>query len=105
MPKPPTYSLNSALPGHWPTVGRTQTGLTPVSPRRPTYGTTLRCSCGWTPRVDRRFSFGGEVRERPNARVSNEAPSRGGRKAAAVAYARHAAEAIERARAAVPDAG
>lgn len=73
------WSLNNPAPGHTPTVGRTQLGMTVIAPARPTYGTTLRCSCGWYP--NRGYSKGRVV--------SNSAPSKGGRSDANRAYQAH----------------
>lgn len=65
-------SLGRPAPGHEPRVGRTSIGMTPTRPTRPVYGTTLTCQCGWIA-----------------GRVSNDAPSRGGRVAANAAYRAH----------------
>ncbi len=74
------YSLGNPLPGHAPDVGRTMLGLSPTSPARPVYGTTLWCSC----------------REIGRRTVSNEAPSLGGRVAAQAEYRAHVEEVLAR---------
>lgn len=71
------YTLTNPHPEHYPRVGRKSIGLTSIQPQRPLYGTTLRCSCGWRPK-----SFSG-------AKVSNRAPSKGGRVDALKQYREH----------------
>lgn len=66
------YSITNPAEGHYPSVGRIQLGLTAIAPQRPVYGTTLSCSC----------------RERIG-KVSNSAPSKGGRKRAQERYLQH----------------
>lgn len=73
------YSLDNPHPDHQPRVGRVQIGKTPIRPPRPVYGTTLRCSCGYPPGS--------------KSRVSNLAPSKGGRNVAQFLYRRHLTEA------------
>lgn len=84
-----TYSLNRPHPDHQPSVGRTQIGMTPISPSRPVYGTTLYCSCG------HRFGDASYGRNK----VSNEAPSRGGRVRANEVYRAHVEAATQAAEA------
>jgi hypothetical protein len=64
------YTLESPAPGHRPTVGRRRTGTTMAGGQ--TYGTTLQCSCGWSP-----------------GKISNAAPSAGGKAAARDHYREH----------------
>lgn len=68
MPRP--FSLGNPAPGHYPTVGRAHTGNSWSGGRF--YATTLSCGCGWRA-----------------GRVSNEAPSAGGRSAAQGRYREH----------------
>ena len=72
-------TLNRPHPEHQPSVGRIALGRTWNGGQ--TYGTTLRCSCG------HRF---GAPHDRN--KVSNEAPSKGGRAYAQSVYQRHVAE-------------
>lgn len=64
------YSLGNPADGHSPTIGREALGRTWNNGR--TYATTLRCSCGWNA-----------------GRVTNLAPSAGGRPYAQEAYRSH----------------
>lgn len=77
------YSLSRPLEGHEPIVGRIPLGRTWAGGR--TYGTTLRCSCGWVPWPDQGIN---------KAKVTNEAPSKGGRAYANAAYKRHVEEVL-----------
>ncbi len=85
------YTLNNPHPEHRPEVRRKSTGTSMLGGRK--YATTLRCSCGWAPSVER-FSvrLDGEwvPRERKNFKVSNSPPSsKEARDAAHAAYLRH----------------
>lgn len=70
------YTINNPHPDHIPVVGRIQTGLSWSNGQM--YGTTLRCSCP--------VAFG---------KVSNEAPSRGGRAVAQRVYRTHLMQSID----------
>ncbi len=69
--------------------------MTPIRPSRPVYGTTLRCSCGqrFGRTVWRNIGAGEDIIRYTN-RVSNSAPTKGGRTDAQAAYQRHVDEAL-----------
>lgn len=75
-------SIDNPLDGHTPHVGRVRTGTGRFGGA--TYGTTLRCSCGWVPHAEGRY-------EEDRVKVSNEAKSRGGMSAAREQYRAHIA--------------
>lgn len=84
------YSINQPHPKHTPTVGRTHTGGRGRGGW--SYGTTLRCSCGWTASSTSTTKLDNGVATRSvsaDAKVSNESPSQGGRSAANIAYRHH----------------
>jgi hypothetical protein len=88
------YTLNNPMPGHYPTVGRVPTGSTWGGGR--TYGTTISCSCGkLVPHKITHTHPDGTVTVRPDYKISNVAPSKGGRTRAQSYYRSHLAELAE----------
>lgn len=85
-------TLDNPLPGHFPSVGRHFTGTNTWGSGRGGrhYATDLTCSCGWTP-GHKRLGSGQIVAD---AKVTNEAPSKGGRSAANLAYQDHVDQVI-----------
>lgn len=67
-----SYSIEFPAPGHKVRLGRMSKGFTATNPKRPLYATTLSCECGGL-----------------RGKVSNLAPSAGGRRDAEVAYQEH----------------
>ena len=89
------FSINNPHPEHRPNVFRISTGTRPQGGR--CYASGMRCSCGWTPYVDRIYGVDAEgnqtVRERPKTQFYNEAPSSRGSKAEAKSlYLKHLTE-------------
>lgn len=69
------WSLKDPHPEHLPTVER-MTVQTRFLSEGAVFATRMECSCGWQPEV-------------PHGKVSDKAPSKGGRSAASHAYLRH----------------
>jgi hypothetical protein len=95
------YSISNPHPDHEPYVGRTETGPNTYGSGQGGrhYATTLSCSCGWTPNSKRLYSKGNEnnyVTLRTDSKVSNEAPSNGGKAVADRAYRDHVDECMAR---------
>lgn len=92
MPRTRKITLDNPLDGHDPIIDRIQTGSTWGGGR--CYATTFRCSCGYIPE-EAEYSM--KYHHRP--KITNVAPSKGGRSMANEIYQRHIAELVEQANA------
>lgn len=74
------YTLHRPHPDHVPFVNRVPAGRDRETGNM-RYATSLRCSCGWKPGVERDYTHPVVVSPRP--------PSRGGRTVASTVYRQH----------------
>ena len=58
-PSPDGSTDPAPVTQHVMSIGRYQRGKTPIRPTRPVYGTSGRCTCGWTGRWNQAPSLGG----------------------------------------------